>query len=245
MTYQEAIATKTKDAKVVVDFLKSNIFCWFGVFKALISDQGSHFYNKAMFSLFYKYGVVHRVATTYHPQTNGQDEENQENNEKDVGRIGADSLRMLYGAQNCILDSIGDIVFDKAYHLVVEIEHRAYWAVKQCNLAYDQAGKQRKLQLQELNELRLEAYENSRIYKQKVKQFHDQQILRKEFQVGQKLIAGKLCSRRNRLFVITNVFPCGTVELKDANRLQIKLFHEGPALTSGIGPARWHTLSKP
>ncbi|RDY10330.1 Pro-Pol polyprotein, partial [Mucuna pruriens] len=61
----EAIATKIDDAKVVVDFLK------FGVPKVLISDQGSHFYNRAMASLLHKYGVVHKVATTYHPQTNG------------------------------------------------------------------------------------------------------------------------------------------------------------------------------
>ncbi|RDX65457.1 putative mitochondrial protein, partial [Mucuna pruriens] len=63
----EAIATKTNDAKVVVDFLKSNILFRFGVPKALISNQGSHFYNRAMASLLHKYGVVHRVATTYHP----------------------------------------------------------------------------------------------------------------------------------------------------------------------------------
>ncbi|RDX98629.1 gag-pol, partial [Mucuna pruriens] len=68
----EAIATKTNDAKVVVDFLKSIIFYRFGVSKALISDQGSHFCNRAMSSLLHKYGVVHRIATTYHPQTNGQ-----------------------------------------------------------------------------------------------------------------------------------------------------------------------------
>ncbi|RDX78157.1 hypothetical protein CR513_41613, partial [Mucuna pruriens] len=43
----------------------------FGVPKVLISDQGSHFYNRAMATLLKKYGVVHRVATTYHPQTNG------------------------------------------------------------------------------------------------------------------------------------------------------------------------------
>ncbi|RDX89336.1 pol, partial [Mucuna pruriens] len=70
--YIEAIATKTNDAKVVVDFLKSNIFCQFGVPKVLISDQGSHFYNRAMASLLQKYGVMHRIATAYHSQTNGQ-----------------------------------------------------------------------------------------------------------------------------------------------------------------------------
>ncbi|RDX92427.1 gag-pol, partial [Mucuna pruriens] len=63
----EAIATKTNDAKVVVDFLKSNIFCRFGVPKTLISEKWSHFCNRAMSSLLHKYGVVHRVATAYHP----------------------------------------------------------------------------------------------------------------------------------------------------------------------------------
>ncbi|RDX79538.1 hypothetical protein CR513_40023, partial [Mucuna pruriens] len=57
------------------------------------------------------------------------------------------------------------IVFSKTCHLRVEQEHKAYWAIMQSNLAYDQAGEQRKYQLQELDELRLEAYENSRIYK--------------------------------------------------------------------------------
>ncbi|RDX91642.1 Gag-Pol polyprotein, partial [Mucuna pruriens] len=70
----EAIATKINDTKVVVDVLKSNIFCRFGVPKALISGQGNHFCNRAMASLPHKYGVVHKVATTYHPQTNGQAE---------------------------------------------------------------------------------------------------------------------------------------------------------------------------
>ncbi|RDY10122.1 putative mitochondrial protein, partial [Mucuna pruriens] len=70
----EAATTKTNDAKVVVDFLKFKIFCWFGIPKALISDQGSHFYNKAMSSLLDKYGVVHQISTTYHPKTNCQAE---------------------------------------------------------------------------------------------------------------------------------------------------------------------------
>ncbi|RDX67930.1 hypothetical protein CR513_53145, partial [Mucuna pruriens] len=77
---------------------------------------------------------------------------------------------------------------------------------------------QRQFQLQQLDELCLEAYENSRIYKQKVKKFHDQQILRKEFWVDQKVLLFYLRNLRSRWdgpFVITNIFPYGVVELKD------------------------------
>ncbi|RDX82609.1 hypothetical protein CR513_36581, partial [Mucuna pruriens] len=80
----EAIATKTNDAKVVVDFLKSNIFCRFAVPKALISDQGSHFCNRAMFALIHKYGV-------------GNQRKHCKRWQIPVRRIGADSWRTLYG----------------------------------------------------------------------------------------------------------------------------------------------------
>ncbi|RDY01782.1 Pol polyprotein, partial [Mucuna pruriens] len=62
----EARAIKTNIARVVMDFLKTHIFCKFGVPKALISDQGSHFYNRAMAMLLEKYGVVHQIATIYY-----------------------------------------------------------------------------------------------------------------------------------------------------------------------------------
>ncbi|RDY09144.1 hypothetical protein CR513_06543, partial [Mucuna pruriens] len=134
------------------------------------------------------------------------------------------------------------IVFSKTCHLPMELEHKAYWVVKQCNLAYDQVGEQRKFQLQELDELRLEAYDNSKIYKQK--------ILRKDFHVGQrvlvfnsrlKLIAGKLRSRWDGSFVIINIFPHGAVQLKDeqsnctfqVNGHQIKPFYQGLAPIAG------------
>ncbi|RDX77887.1 hypothetical protein CR513_41907, partial [Mucuna pruriens] len=113
------------------------------------------------------------------------------------------------------------IIFGKAYNLPMELECKAYWAVKQCNIAYDQAREQRKFQFQELDELRLEAFENARIYKQKVKKFHDHKILRKDFHVGQKVL---LFNSRLKLTA---------VQLKDehtnstfqVNGHQIKPFH--------------------
>ena len=60
------------DHKVVLMFLKENIFSRFGVPKKIISDRGSHFCNKPFKKLLAKYGVRHKVATPYHPQTRGQ-----------------------------------------------------------------------------------------------------------------------------------------------------------------------------
>ncbi|KAL0355396.1 UNVERIFIED_CONTAM: hypothetical protein Sradi_3986500 [Sesamum radiatum] len=115
------------------------------------------------------------------------------------------------------------LVYGKSCHLPVELEHRAYWAIKQFNLAMDEAGGQRKLQLQELEEIQNDAYENSKIYKEKAKAFHDRAISRKEFNIGQKvllfhsklkLFPGKLHSRWIGPFIVTNVFPHGAVEIK-------------------------------
>ncbi|RDX73952.1 hypothetical protein CR513_46365, partial [Mucuna pruriens] len=77
-------------------------------------------------------------------------------------------------------------------------------------MAYDQAGEERKLQLQELEELRLEAYENSRIYKQREFQVSQKMLL---FNSRLKLIVGKLCSRWDDPFITTKVLPYGGVEL--------------------------------
>ena len=69
-----AKATQPNDSGVVAKFIKSNIFGRFEMPRAIISGRGTHFYNKTIAALFRKYGVLHKVSTPYHPQTNGQAE---------------------------------------------------------------------------------------------------------------------------------------------------------------------------
>ncbi|XP_072074101.1 uncharacterized protein [Arachis hypogaea] len=95
----EAIATTTCDANIVLQFLKKYIFTRFGVPKGLISDGGSHFCNKQLDMLLHRYGVTHKVATPYHPQTNGQaklaNRELKRILEKTVGATRKDWARIL------------------------------------------------------------------------------------------------------------------------------------------------------
>ena len=83
----KSIPTITCDAKVVLRFIKSNIFARFGTPRAVINDEGSHFYNKLFVSLLAKYGVKHRVTLAYHPQRNWQVEESNREIKKILEKI--------------------------------------------------------------------------------------------------------------------------------------------------------------
>nr|GEW93213.1 reverse transcriptase domain-containing protein [Tanacetum cinerariifolium] len=124
------------------------------------------------------------------------------------------------------------LVYGKASHLLIELEHKAYWALKQVNFDLSVVGDHQKFQLNELNERRDHAYENSLIYKEKTKRTHDSKIKNRVFNVGDrvfhfnsrlKIFSGKLKTHWSGPFTITKVFPCGTVELSQANGPNFKV----------------------
>nr|GEU94636.1 reverse transcriptase domain-containing protein [Tanacetum cinerariifolium] len=210
----EAKALPTNDARVVVKFLKS-LFSQFGILGAIISDRGTHFCNDQFTRVMIKYGVTHRLATAYHPQTSGQVESGLCTAYKTP--IGCTPYKLVYG---------------KSCHLPIDLEHRAYWALKHVNFDLKTAGEHRKLQLNELSELRDQAYENSVIYKERTKKLHDSKIKNRIFNVGDqvllfnyrlKIFSGKLKTRRSGLFTITQVFPYGTIELSQPNGPNFKV----------------------
>ncbi|GKC08974.1 reverse transcriptase domain-containing protein, partial [Tanacetum coccineum] len=140
--WAEAQALPTNDARVVITFLKK-LFCRFGMPKALISDRD--FCNKIMEKTMKRYGVNHRFSTSYHPQTSGQVgntnralkrilEKTVKDNPTIWSRKLDDALLVFRTTYKTPTGTTPyKLIYGKNCHLPFEIEHRAYWALKNCN----------------------------------------------------------------------------------------------------------------
>ncbi|GKA85630.1 reverse transcriptase domain-containing protein [Tanacetum coccineum] len=138
-------------------------FLSFKILNALISDRGTHFCNRQMEKILKKYGVHHRIAITYHPQTSVQVENTNRALKRILKKIVKDNLSIwsrklddaLWAFRTAYKTPIGTtpyrLLYGKMCHLLFEIEHRAYWALRSCNPDLKVAGEKQFLQLHELD----------------------------------------------------------------------------------------------
>nr|GEX19691.1 reverse transcriptase domain-containing protein [Tanacetum cinerariifolium]GEX44716.1 reverse transcriptase domain-containing protein [Tanacetum cinerariifolium] len=209
----ESKALPTIDARLVCKFLK-NLFARFGTSRAIINNRGTYFCNDQFAKVMQNFSVTHCLATPYHPQTSGQVEVSNRGLKRYKTPIGCTPYKLVYG---------------KACHLPIELENKAYWALKHANFDLQAACDHRKVQLNELHD---QAYEISLIYKEKTKRLHDSKIKDCVFNIDDKVLlfnsqlktfCRKLKSRWSGPFTISHVYPYGTVELTQTDGPNFKV----------------------
>nr|GEV27491.1 reverse transcriptase domain-containing protein [Tanacetum cinerariifolium] len=168
--------------------------------RAIISDRGMHFCKDQFTKVMQKYGVTHRLATPYHLQTSGQVKVSNRGLKRILERAVGENCASwsdklddaLWAFRTAYKTLIGctpyKLVYRKACHFPVELEHKAYLDLKYANFDLKTACDHRKVQINELNELRDQANENSLIYKEKTKRLHDSKIKNRVFNIGDRVL---------------------------------------------------------
>ena len=178
----EATACPRNDVITVVGFIQRNILSRFGAPRIMS-----------------RYGIKHLMGLVYHPQSNGQAEISNREIKKILEKIVNASRKdwsiklddALWAYRTTYKTPIGmppyRIIYGKPYHLPLELEYKAMWAIKKLNYDFQAAKEKRLLQINELEKLRNEAYDNAKIYKEKTKRWHDQKIIRREFKAREQV----------------------------------------------------------
>ncbi|XP_019227660.1 PREDICTED: uncharacterized protein LOC109208960 [Nicotiana attenuata] len=193
----EAIALPNNEARSVTAFLNKNIFTQFGTARAMLSDGGSHFCNKAFPGLLEKTDWSRKLDDA------------------------------LWAYRTTFKTPIGtspyQLVFGKACHFPVDLEHKSMWALKKLNLDWAEAANLRMTQLNKMEEFCLHAYESAAMYKERIKFVHDKKILKRKFKSADlvllfnsrlKLFSKKLKSNWAGPFKVVSVSPYGAIELE-------------------------------
>nr|GEV42805.1 reverse transcriptase domain-containing protein [Tanacetum cinerariifolium] len=182
------------------------------------TDRGTHFSNDQFAKVMLKYGVTRRLSTAYHPQTSGQVEVSNRGLkrilERTVGENHASQSDMLDNAlwafRTAFKTPIGctpyKLVYRKACHLPIELEHKAYWALKHCNFDLKTTEKTKKI-----HDFKI---------KNRVFNFGNRVLL---FNSRLKIFSGKLKTRWTGPFIVAHVFPYGTIELSQADGPNFKV----------------------